>query len=137
MKLDQEQEPVSRGRIWRDVIIAFLGVVLLVTSYFLLKDLNGLYLRGLLVPPRHLRQFSSSVPLAAPTVDTIESWMTFDYLNRVFHLPPTYLAGRLSIQDPRYPRMSINRFARDTNAAVLTAVKEVQQAIREYQPTQP
>ncbi len=42
---------------------------------------------------------------------SVESWMTFNYLNRLFNLAPEYLQTRLVIQDERYPNISIQQYA--------------------------
>lgn len=46
------------------------------------------------------------------TIDSIQPWMTFNYLNVVFRLPPTYLQNALAITDPRYPNMRIDSYTR-------------------------
>ena len=58
---------------------------------------------------------------------TVQDWMTFNYLNAVFKLPPGYLQGALGIQDARYPALSLRQYAQsrgiDDNA-FLGQVKE-------------
>lgn len=43
--------------------------------------------------------------------DEIESWMTFQYVNFIFNLPPEYLKHRLGVEDERYPKVRIGRYA--------------------------
>lgn len=54
------------------------------------------------------RQWEYSVEPA-----TIGDWMTFDYLNAVFKLPPEYLQTALGIQDSRYPNISLRQYAQN------------------------
>ncbi len=68
---------------------------------------------------------------ATSSVIYIQSWMTFDYLNKVFHLPKTYLQTNLNIQDARYPNISIRQYARDVGIDFLTAVDRVKTLILE------
>ena len=48
-------------------------------------------------------------------IEKIQAWMTFDYINTVFKLPPNYLKNQLGIQDTRYPYLVIDRYARKHN----------------------
>jgi hypothetical protein len=74
---------------------------------------------------------------AKPDVASISDWMTFDYLNRIFKLPPTYFKDVLGITDARYPRLSIRRYATTDLLNPGAAVEDVQAAIRNYQAATP
>ncbi len=72
-------------------------------------------------------------PATVADVPFIEPWMTFDYLNKIFSLPPPFLQTDLGITDPRYPRLTIARFAKDQHATSTGAVvSEVENSIRTY-----
>lgn len=71
-------------------------------------------------------------PLTPADAEYIESWMTFDYLNTAFKLPPQYLSRTLKIDDPRYPHLSIGRFARDTGTTTPATLDAVRAAVRVY-----
>ena len=109
--------------------VIFFGVIVF-TIYAIESNIDATVALGSLAPQNRLRRLSLQRPI---TIDpnAIAVWMTFDYLNTVFKLPPSYLKTALNITDPRYPRLTIRRFAGDqkTNAVIaLTAVKAAVQA---------
>ena len=71
-----------------------------------------------------------------PVVRTrdIQPWMTFQYVNFVFKLPPNYLADALVLTDPRYPKVQIGRYARTHALPLATFVQEVQTTVAGYTP---
>jgi len=108
-----------------------LIAILVVTSYFLISEIAFHSAITPLTSPRHFR--GMLLPAAPPTVDAVASWMTFEYLNRVFKLPPDALRRELGITDVRYPRLSIRRWAVTAGLDQATALAEVKQAIRNAQ----
>lgn len=60
----------------------------------------------------------------------IEAWMTFDYLNRVYHLDPQRLKRALDITDERYPWLTIRRYASEKGIDTETAIQRVQAVIK-------
>ena len=67
----------------------------------------------------HRPYFSRThAPLTASDVSIIQSWMTLDYVNRIFALPPDMLKTTLSITDARYPRMPVATLLQRTKDAV-------------------
>lgn len=75
---------------------------------------------------------ASTSPLQISNVEMIENWMTFDYINESFQLPPSVLQDGLHIIDPHYPRMSIRRAARERGTSRDIYLLEVKTVIREY-----
>jgi len=65
-------------------------------------------------------------------IGNIRPWMTFDYVNRLFNLPPEYLKTRLSLSDSRYPRLSLSSCARKNNLDGNAFITSVQNAVRDY-----
>ena len=61
-----------------------------------------------------------------------QTWMTFDYIDRLFSLPPHYLQTTLSITDNRYPRLTLSEYASDNYLTNAMFLAEVQSAIRVY-----
>ncbi len=62
------------------------------------------------------------------TIDTIQPWMTFNYLNVVFNMPASYLQNGLGIIDPSYPNIRIDTYIKrhKLNSTVFfTGVKQV------------
>lgn len=64
----------------------------------------------------------------------IQGWMTYEYLNVVFKLPPNYLRDTLSLSSPDYPRVTLKQSARDAGIPVPALVDQVQSAVGAYQP---
>jgi hypothetical protein len=114
-----------------------LGGVLLLLFIFLIVQYRTLRYEQVL----NAREVRSAVlqhhaPLSASDADDIRSWMTFDYINKVFAMPPSYLENQLQIVDPRYPRLSLSSYAKSKNIASADFLIEVESAIREYVPPQ-
>ena len=72
------------------------------------------------------------IVLGPEDAGAIESWMTFDYINHVFGLPPQYLAQTLDVNDARYPNIAISKYARSMNIEGNMFVSQVQTAVRDY-----
>lgn len=64
--------------------------------------------------------------------NTIRPWMTFDYVNRLFHLPPMYLKETLQIRDLNYPNISIRRYANTQEMISGMAIDRIANAIRTF-----
>ncbi len=50
-------------------------------------------------------------PLTASETGMLRPWMTFDYVNRIFGLPPDFLKTAFSIEDPSYPKLTLSGYA--------------------------
>ncbi|MFZ1075057.1 MAG: hypothetical protein WAN50_01655 [Minisyncoccia bacterium] len=71
-------------------------------------------------------------PATANDANRIASWMTFDYINHLFNLPPIYLQTALAITDHEYPRLTIAACAKSEGRAQAAFLKQVQDAVRAY-----
>ena len=71
-------------------------------------------------------------------VSDISSWMTFDYINKVFNLPPTYLKQTLQINNTKYPVLTIAQYAKKAKINLSLLIINIQNAVRIYltSPTQ-
>jgi hypothetical protein len=115
--------------------MVILVVVILATIYSIVAEVWYLQRSGQFSAQRQMRQVLSRALVVKPDVASIDDWMTFDYLNLVFKLPPTYLKDYLGITDARYPRLSIRRYATTVRLSPGAAVQGVQAAIRNFQAT--
>lgn len=70
--------------------------------------------------------------LTAENVNLIASWMTFDYINRIFALPADYLKNTLAISDLSYPRIPISRYVKNHNLDQTQFLAEVQKTVADY-----
>jgi hypothetical protein len=71
-------------------------------------------------------------PVTANDATVIRPWMTFDYINTLFNIPPDYLKSSLSISDPSYPTLSLYGYANHQHATITTVVSEVENSTRDY-----
>ncbi len=74
-------------------------------------------------------------PLTATDVNYVRSWMTFDYINKLFNLPPDYLKTHLMISDPHYPQLTVSRYASTNNLNPVTFLGKLDDALRSYLTT--
>lgn len=71
----------------------------------------------------------------AATPAAVEDWMTFDYLNEVFQLPPIYLENTLNIDDPQYPNISLRNYAESHDLDLGIFLTSVESAIKAHTAT--
>lgn len=128
---------IQRARAWLKqhrlvrLVVIFLLVVLSVFEVdailrglkdpYLADDLSLQYEQGRLVRERDIA-----------SADQIESWMTFQYVNFIFELPPDYLRQRLGVDDERYPKVQIGRYAHRTGMPLEPYLALVKQAVSGY-----
>jgi hypothetical protein len=63
----------------------------------------------------------------APSVDSIQPWMTFDYVNVVYKLPTNYLKQILGISNSKYPNVRIDTYGKQSGidqTLLLTTIKK-------------
>jgi hypothetical protein len=122
-----------KQRITTVLLSATVVVAGIVCIYLMVMDFHGLRTYGLLKPMEtRLRPFPAALvlpqdhPWVATDVDKIRDWMTFDYINKVFRLPPAFLKDALGITDALYPNITLRRYAHDratTSDAVILKVR--------------
>ena len=81
------------------------------------------------------RFFSNHVhrPINVNDVNTVQSWMTFDYINKVFKLPQDYLKNILGVSSDRnYPNETIGHYARSKKEKFSSVLTQVQEALHNY-----
>ena len=114
--------------------IAGLCIVIVVLSVILLISNNRRALQQDFLQYR--RQWEATLlqrkPLTANDVVSIQPWMTFDYINTAFKLPPDVLKNTLPISDPRYPREVLQSYARRHSIAVPALLNTVRAAVQDY-----
>ncbi len=110
----------------REKKVLLVGVVIatLVLSVIIM---HGLYAPQVFSPAHRSLYINRSL-----TPDDIQGWMTFDYINFVFNLPPDYLRETLSIEDSKYPRVTLGRYASKTGINVAVLIQNIQKATQQY-----
>jgi len=110
-------------------IIAVLMLAVLFFLCFLLAQRYAALQKLDYISGRRTSWITALHPNGPPTAsDTrlIQSWMTFDYVNHLFGLPPQYLKDSLYISDSRYPRVTLEEYAEDAHIPGATLLAEVQ-----------
>lgn len=59
-----------------------------------------------------ISNFRKHRTLTIGDVSLIESWMTFDYIATAFRIPVDFIRTALGITDPRFPRMTLHKYAK-------------------------
>ena len=73
-----------------------------------------------------------SGPLTGAEAGSVQVWMTFEYVDRAFSLPPAYLQASLDITDSRFPRITVAEYAKDAGLSDAAALSKVQAAVSAY-----
>lgn len=117
----------------KDAVI-ILVVILAVLIIFLVIDYRTL--RHAQIVHNHQSWLAAILahhaPLGANDVDVIRPWMTFDYINTAFRLPPGYLKAQLLVSDARYPQLTISSYVRTAHLDLATFVGQVENTVRTY-----
>jgi len=139
----EEKNHKSANRMERSIriLLIILAAILAILLVFLFAQYQSLR-RQQILNARALHWsllLRNHAPLPQSDANVIRSWMTFDYVNRLFGLPADYFKNQLNITDTHYPRLTISSFAKDAGLDASTTLDEVQSAVREYRSpnTQP
>ena len=75
----------------------------------------------------------------APITDphAIESWMTFDYVNKMFNLPVSFLKTEMGITSTKYPRLTLYREAKLQQIPEQLFLENVKNAVLQYATSTP
>lgn len=125
-RLKQAFGPNTRGR---NLLITALLVLCAVEINALTRDVRVAFQEDEF---RHQYEAAHGLNSNNPDINDIDTWMTFDYINTVFKLPPSYLKTALSVQDPHYPNIHIARYARNNRLDAETALQKVRSAVAAY-----
>ncbi|MCX6712150.1 MAG: hypothetical protein NT041_00475 [Candidatus Vogelbacteria bacterium] len=104
------------------------GIVAVLVLLGVFAFLVGQISRPVRMPPPPGRH----QPWNAAETARIQPWLTFDYINFVFRLPPNYLAGKLPVPDSRYPNISIEKYADRHNLDQKQFLTDLKAAIQDY-----
>ena len=123
---------------WHTLILAILVLFVACMAFLFIRDVFFMRQHGALTPQHRPKDILSLIgprrsihfTTATTSVDTIQDWMTFGYLNQTFHLPISYLQTKLSIIDTRYPNMSIRQYAKDIQQTSTSTLETVKNAVR-------
>ena len=112
---------------WQNRIVLVLLVTLVVALLWLAQSIHRAYRDG-----EFHRERRSGKQVIAPSIQDIEPWMTFDYVNKLFNLPAEYLRETLHIEDSHYPNIQIGNYADRVSADPELFIIAVRNAVRDY-----
>ncbi|MFA9262312.1 MAG: hypothetical protein ACEQSB_03065 [Undibacterium sp.] len=110
----------NRPWLWITVLI-----VLIAGSYALRES-------GRIAVKNHWKNFHERHQPRPIVPSDIRGWMTFEYLNTVFHLPPTYLSETLHIETKTYPRTTLKQEAKNQNLPLDDFIQSAGEAISRF-----
>ena len=121
----------NQKRAIRETIIFILILLLLISSIWFIKTFKTLYRDGNLraIHGPYSDRLNKNEVI---TINTIKTWMTFDYLNIVFKIDPSYFPKVLNINDPRYPNIRIDHYAKNHNINPSLFLNSIKQSITNY-----
>ena len=111
---------------------AVLAATIIVLGFLFVNTYKKVAPARIITPNRISELVRRHATLGVSDIPTISSWMTFDYINRVFVLPPDYLKSWLGLDDKRYPALSLAQYAKESSADPSVVVSRVQDAVGEY-----
>lgn len=118
------------------IALAILAVLLVVLAIFFAIEYQALRHEELISAKEiHFSNFlTGHAPLGSADASVVRSWMTFDYINNLFALPPEYFKSKLHIADPGYPRLTVSQYAKHSHEDITTVMQGIEQAIRDFAP---
>lgn len=121
-------------RRWLEYAILALAAVFIVLVIVFIVDYR--HLRRSTVVTARESWFAALVhsrgPVTASDIAFVRSWMTFDYINKLFKTPSNYMKTTLNIADTRYPRLTVSNWAKESKLSSSAAMGELQDALRQY-----
>jgi hypothetical protein len=125
----------NKNHLFLKIALGVAVVVIIALAFLLFRQYQHVQRLGYIAHKQSLlRSLHGSGPLTAADASSTEMWMTFEYINRVFDLPQSYLETYLDIYDTRYPRLTIIEYGKDSGISQAAALSKVQNAISTYFP---
>lgn len=128
MDRENSSEKNKSRKIW----LILSAAALLLTVFFLARAFLNFKKHGFFAPPNYHDFHKKKLQTAE-----VESWMTFDFLNKAFGLPPEYLKNQLDISDKKYPNLTIDNLAKNTNENSGAMLSKVKKLVEDFQNPKP
>jgi hypothetical protein len=115
-------------------ILSGLIAILVILLVFLFVQYQSLRRAQIISDHEFLRSqiLERHAPLPPSEASVVRSWMTFDYINKIFGLPSDYLKTQLTISDLRYPRLTVATYAGSVGIDQATMLNNIENAIHNY-----
>jgi hypothetical protein len=127
MKIKKEERTIV-------IVVSLLVIGIIVLAVLLIRDYRTLNRSGYInfVHGYRARMARIHAPLTVNDLNVIQSWMTFDYINRIFAVPPSVLQTALKVADVHYPRLSVHEYAEAGHISVDVALQNIKDSLRSY-----
>lgn len=119
------------------------GVILLLAmvTFFLLQNIksarkDGVFADRASITERLLKSKQTQTT-SVKDIESIDSWMTFQYINLIFNLPDDYLKKQLGIQEKKYPNIPIGKYVKNNKLDKMLFIKNLKEAVHAYLTNQP
>ena len=114
--------------------LVVLGIIFIVLLFFMVREIRHLN-HSEIISAREVH-ISNILKLHGPLTESdisiVASWMTFDYINKLFAVPGAYLETELNVSNTRYPQISLSGYARSKGISSAFVVGKVESALRNY-----
>ena len=119
-------------------LLIILVVVFIALAVFFVIRFRSLHRQQIMhIWESHISQIlQRRAPLPTSDTGVIRSWMTFDYINKLFNLPTDYLKTKLNVSDPNYPQITVYGYAKKEKIDQTTFIDKVINAVGEYVPSE-
>ncbi len=119
----------------KKTIVFILILLCSVSIIWFIATIKNFHKKGELTIDYSLRKGYPTRLRHTINLNTIKTWMTFDYINVIFKLPKMYLRDTLNINDPRYPNIRIDNYTRHNNIDSSMFLNKIEQVITNYSMT--
>jgi hypothetical protein len=123
----------TRFKNYKDLILAILLILILsaVLIWFIF-EIKNLYKSGALTVSGQVHHFRYVPAKPMLQVSQIQGWMTFHYINYIYHLPATFLKTKLDITSSSYPNLSLNEYISKNKLNGSTFIQTVRKEVASY-----
>lgn len=130
----KEKTKIERMEQWIKLSILLFAITLIVLLVFFLKQY--MILKKADIVNIHENEISSLIKnhskVSAQDADFIRSWMTFDYVNKLFNIPNDYLKTNLYITSNHYPKLVISDYIEDKHLDKNIFLQSLINAVKGY-----
>ena len=116
------ENSTQKERKSKNIWIVLAVAAFLLAIFFLANIFQDFRRHGFFGPPNS-RNLHKRMDLSE-----IRGWMTFDFINKAFVLPPDYLKSELGITDKKYPNITVDGWAKnnqESSSALLDKIKKI------------
>lgn len=132
--MEDRPQKQNNERRFIDWLIAIFCIALAILLFFFVRQYQTLRRESIISARESFiaNAIKNHPRLTAGDTGIIRSWMTFDYVNKLFGLPPEYLKGYFAISNSGYPKLTIGKFASGARLNASSTLAGVQNAVSQY-----